>query len=100
MRNLLSPDALVAALRQRPEWAGDATAIRRTATLPSFRAAVAAVVEVADAAEELDHHPDMDIRWRTLTFTLSTHSAGGVTELDLALADRIDSAVTERSSTT
>ena len=42
----------------------------------------------------MDHHPDIDIRWRTLTFSLSTHSAGGLTQLDLELAHRIDALVT------
>jgi 4a-hydroxytetrahydrobiopterin dehydratase len=40
----------------------------------------------------MDHHPDIDIRWRTLHFTLSTHSAGGITDLDLKLAALIDAA--------
>ncbi|MFD0569605.1 4a-hydroxytetrahydrobiopterin dehydratase [Kitasatospora gansuensis] len=48
---------------------------------------------VAEAAEELDHHPDIDIRWRTLRFVLSTHSAGGLTGLDLTMAARIDQAL-------
>ncbi len=38
----------------------------------------------------MDHHPDIDIRWTTITFTCSTHSAGGVTELDVELARMID----------
>jgi 4a-hydroxytetrahydrobiopterin dehydratase len=41
-------------------------------------------------AEEMDHHPDIDLRWRTLHLTLVSHSAGGVSELDLRLARRID----------
>jgi 4a-hydroxytetrahydrobiopterin dehydratase len=45
---------------------------------------------LADAAEEADHHPDIDIRWRDVTFTLSTHSAGGVTDKDVTMAHRID----------
>ena len=45
---------------------------------------------VAEQAEELNHHPDIDIRYTTLTFTLSTHSAGGLTGKDLELAGRID----------
>ncbi|MDQ6650848.1 MAG: 4a-hydroxytetrahydrobiopterin dehydratase [Actinomycetota bacterium] len=96
MRELLSADAVAEALHARPAWHGDTGAIRRTAELPSFPAAIAVVDAVAEEAEELDHHPDIDIRWRTLAFTLSTHSAGGVTELDLTLADRIDAAVTGR----
>ena len=48
------------------------------------------VDEVAVVAEELDHHPDVDIRWRDVTFALSTHSKGGVTDRDVELARRID----------
>lgn len=75
-------------------WTGDAAAITRTVSLPTFPAAIAAVDRIAVAAEEADHHPDIDIRWRTLTLTLSTHSAGNrVTRKDLALARRIDEIV-------
>ena len=87
---LLSPDDVTAALRELPLWSGGADGIERTLELPSFRAAAEAVSMIADVAEQLDHHPDLDLRWRTLHLTLVTHSAGGVTELDLELARRID----------
>jgi 4a-hydroxytetrahydrobiopterin dehydratase len=48
------------------------------------------VDDVAVVAEALDHHPDVDIRWRNVTFSLSTHSRGGVTDRDVELARRID----------
>jgi 4a-hydroxytetrahydrobiopterin dehydratase len=86
----LSPDDVAAALRDLPLWSGDGDGLRRTVELPSFRDAVAAINAIADVAEEMDHHPDIDLRWRTLHLTLASHSAGGVTELDLALARRID----------
>lgn len=86
----LSPDAVAAALADLPLWSGDADGLRRSVELPSFRDAVAAIVAIADVAEELDHHPDVDLRWRTLHLALVSHSAGGVSELDLALARRID----------
>ncbi|MGY1804311.1 4a-hydroxytetrahydrobiopterin dehydratase [Blastococcus sp. SYSU D00922] len=86
----LSPDEITAALRGLPNWSGDADGIRRSVELPSFRDAVAAIVSIADVAEEMDHHPDVDLRWRTLHLAVVTHSAGGVTELDLELARRID----------
>jgi 4a-hydroxytetrahydrobiopterin dehydratase len=73
-----------------PLWTGDGDGIRRSVELPSFRDAVAAIVSIADVAEEMDHHPDVDLRWRTLHLTLVSHSAGGVSELDLELARRID----------
>lgn len=89
----LSDDAVAAALSDLPLWSGDADGLRRTVELPSFRDAVAAIVAIADVAEEMDHHPDVDLRWRTLHLVLVSHSAGGVSELDLELARRIDALV-------
>ena len=86
----LSPDELAAALSGLPLWSGDGEGIRRSVELPGFADAVAAIVRIGFVAEQVDHHPDVDLRWRTLHLTLVTHSAGGVTELDLELARRID----------
>jgi 4a-hydroxytetrahydrobiopterin dehydratase len=86
----LSPDELAAALPALPLWSGDVDGLHRTVELPTFQDAVAAIGSIADVAEELDHHPDIDLRWRTLHLTLVSHSAGGVSELDLELARRID----------
>ena len=86
----LTPDELSEVLTELPLWAGDVGGLRRTVELASFRDAVAAIVSIADVAEDLDHHPDVDLRWRTLHLTLVTHSAGGVTPLDVRLAHRID----------
>ena len=86
----LSPDELSAALQGLPLWSGDGEGIHRTVALPTFRDAVAAIGSIADVAEEMDHHPDVDLRWRTLHLHLVTHSAGGVTGNDLELARRID----------
>jgi 4a-hydroxytetrahydrobiopterin dehydratase len=60
---------------------------------PDFMTGIRIVDDVALEAEALDHHPDVDIRWRTLTFVLSTHSQGGVTGRDVELARRIDGIV-------
>ncbi|NED98055.1 4a-hydroxytetrahydrobiopterin dehydratase [Phytoactinopolyspora alkaliphila] len=92
-------DALDAMLTGIPAWSGDPSAITRTVEAPDFMTAIAIVNEVADAAEEANHHPDIDIRYNTLTFTLSTHSAGGVTSADVDLARTIDAIVNGRSST-
>ena len=86
----LSPDELAAALHGLPLWSGDGDGLRRSVELPGFPDSVAALVRIAFVAEQLDHHPDVDLRWRTLHLTLVTHSAGGVTEYDLELARRID----------
>ena len=89
MPELLDDDAVSAALQDLPGWERDGNAIVRTAELPSFPAAITVVDRVAAVAEERKHHPDIDIRWRTLTFRCSTHSEGGLTELDVALAGAI-----------
>ncbi len=86
----LSPAEVTEALTHLPLWSGDGEGLRRSVDLPSFADAVAAIVRIGFAAEALDHHPDVDLRWRTLHLTLVSHSAGGVSELDLDLARRID----------
>jgi 4a-hydroxytetrahydrobiopterin dehydratase len=91
--DVLDNDAIARAIGGLDGWSGNRDAITRNAELPSFPAAIAVVDRVALVAEEMDHHPDIDIRWRRLTFRCATHSAGGVTELDLRLAKRIDEIV-------
>ncbi|OLT15097.1 4a-hydroxytetrahydrobiopterin dehydratase [Pseudonocardia sp. CNS-139] len=93
MAELLDAPAVASALDDLPGWVREGNAIVRTAQLPSFPAAIAVVDRVAVIAEERDHHPDIDIRWRTLTFRCSTHSAGGITALDVALAAAISEQV-------
>ncbi|WP_328419948.1 4a-hydroxytetrahydrobiopterin dehydratase [Micromonospora sp. NBC_00389] len=90
MADLLTAEAVRDELGGLTGWSGDGTGISRTVELASFPAAIAVVDRVAGTAEELDHHPDIDIRWRTLTFRCVTHSAGGVTHRDVDLARRID----------
>ena len=67
-----------------------ADCLRRSIEFPTFLAGIACVGDVAADAEAMNHHPDIDIRWRTVTFTLSTHSEGGLTQLDIELAHQID----------
>jgi 4a-hydroxytetrahydrobiopterin dehydratase len=88
----LNPAELSAALAELPQWSGDGDGIRRTVKAESFLAGIDLVAEVARMAEDMNHHPDIDIRWRNVTFGLSTHDAGGVTSLDIDLAKRIDAA--------
>ena len=76
-------------------WSQEGDAITREVQAPAFLEGVRLVQHVAQVAEESDHHPDIDIRYTTLTFTLSTHSAGGVTAKDLDLAARIDRLVAD-----
>ena len=93
MAELLDDAAITARLKDLPNWTRDGKEIHRRVKAPSFMAGIDLVGDVARVAEEADHHPDIDIRWRTLTFTLSTHSAGGLTARDFDLAARIDAIV-------
>ncbi|MFI9387835.1 4a-hydroxytetrahydrobiopterin dehydratase [Kutzneria sp. NPDC052558] len=90
MAELLTDDQVTEALGRLAQWRQDGAALVRTVDLASFSAAIQAVVRVAEIAENDNHHPDIDIRWRTLTFRCATHSAGGVTSLDVTLAGEID----------
>jgi 4a-hydroxytetrahydrobiopterin dehydratase len=89
---LLGEDGVRAALSDLPGWTGDSQTITRTVSAPDFLTAIRIVDDVALVAETMDHHPDIDIRWRTLTFSLSTHSVGGVTAADIELARGVDEA--------
>jgi 4a-hydroxytetrahydrobiopterin dehydratase len=89
MSRALSEEEVADQLGSLPGWAGTTEAIGCSYAFPDFPTAIAGVDGVALEAEEMDHHPDIDIRWRTVTFSLSTHSVGGVTQLDIELAHRI-----------
>ena len=90
MAELLDDVTLEQWLKSHGPWERSGQEITRTVECPSFPAGIALVQQVAVEAERRDHHPDIDIRWRTLRFTLSTHSAGGLTQQDLDLAEEID----------
>ena len=77
-------------LTDLPGWSREGEAITKTYKLRDFTSAMAFVNDVADIAESANHHPDIDIRWNRVRLTLSTHSAGRLTELDLDVADRIE----------
>ena len=90
---VLSPAEVDAALaEQGSAWKREGDELVTTVELHDFAAALAFVNAVGAAAEAVNHHPDIDIRWRTLHFALSTHDAGGITALDVTLATRIDQA--------
>ncbi|APU18905.1 4a-hydroxytetrahydrobiopterin dehydratase [Actinoalloteichus sp. GBA129-24] len=93
MADLLSDDEIDKALTHLADWRRDGTELVRRVDLPSFTEAVAVVNRVAEIAESEDHHPDIDIRYSTLVFRLSTHSAGGITRLDVNFAQEIDNVV-------
>jgi len=87
---LLSEEEIDEALRALAAWRREGENLVRTVRCPSFRDALALVNAVADAAEAADHHPDIDIRWRRVTFRLTTKAAGGLTGRDVEMAATID----------
>jgi 4a-hydroxytetrahydrobiopterin dehydratase len=91
---VLTDEQIDAALPELNGWEHADGALRRSIKFPSFLAGIDAVRRVAEHAEAKDHHPDIDIRWRTVTFALVTHSAGGITEADVAMARDIDGILT------
>jgi 4a-hydroxytetrahydrobiopterin dehydratase len=87
----LTDDEISAALDGLDGWTREADAIRRTVVCADFRAAVALIDAVADAAEAADHHPDIELRrYKRVTFTLTTHAAKAITARDIGLATEID----------
>lgn len=90
MPKLLAHDEVERSLETLEGWELAGKSIRRTFVFSDFIAGVEFVNSVAEAAEEMDHHPDIDIRYNKVTLTLSTHKKGGLTSLDFALARRID----------
>jgi 4a-hydroxytetrahydrobiopterin dehydratase len=90
MRNKLSDLEIQRALGRLPGWSRRADTLVKTFSFQRFADGITFVNRVAKAADAVDHHPDIDIRYTKITFTLSTHDAGGVTDSDLKLAEQIE----------
>ena len=87
----LTDAEIASALARLSEWRRDGTLIRRIVRVGDFRAAIALVNAVADAAEAANHHPDICITgYRNVSFELSTHAAKAITRRDIELATEID----------
>ena len=71
-------------------WALEKGRLRRVYAFKGLKDAMAFVTRVALCAEPMDHHPDIDIRYNKVILNLSTHSAGGITQKDFALASKLD----------
>ena len=93
---VLTDSEVADALASLDGWQHTDGALRRSVTFPSFLDGIEGVRRVADLAERADHHPDIDIRWRTVTLTLVTHSEGGITDKDVALARQINDSLGDR----
>jgi len=90
MAERLSDIAIQRELGNLPGWSRRGDVITKTFQFKNFLNGINFVTVVAKAAEAADHHPDIDIRYTKITCTLSTHSAGGITQKDLDMAKQID----------
>ncbi len=90
MATLIAQSQLEEMMKRIPEWEADRKVIERTFEFDDFDQAVDFVNEIAEIAAEEEHHPDIDIRFNKVRVALSTHSEGGVTDLDLLMAAKID----------
>jgi 4a-hydroxytetrahydrobiopterin dehydratase len=88
--DLLTDEEITAAMGSLHGWKRAGGSITRSVELADFRAAFLFTGAVAYLAEQANHHPDIAIAWNKVTLTLSTHSAGGLTAADIAMAGRID----------
>lgn len=93
MSDLLVADDLSTALKKCPEWEHEKNAITRTIEFEEFNDAIDFVNDLAEIAEEAQHYPEITIRHSKVLLKLTTHDAGGVTELDIELAQRVDNLV-------
>ena len=90
MDERLSDIAIQRELGNLPGWSRRGDALTKTFQFKTFLAGIDFVGSVAHAAEAVSHHPDLDIRYTKVSCTLSTHSAGGITQKDLDLAGQIE----------
>lgn len=77
-------------LEGRTGWSRVGDTLVKTFRFPSFRDSIVFVNRLATLADEHDHHPDIDIRFDRVRVGLSTHSAGGITDKDTAMAEKIE----------
>jgi 4a-hydroxytetrahydrobiopterin dehydratase len=86
----LEEGGVLAGLALLPQWEREGEVIAREFRFKDFPAAMRFVNAVAEAAEAAEHHPDIDIRWNKVKLSLTTHDAGGLTNKDFALAQKLD----------
>ena len=93
-RQILSPGELEAFLEAHPAWVAvgepDGLVLRRRFPFASYTAGLGFVVAAAEHAEAVDHHPDLNLGWRVVTATLTTHVSKGVSRMDLDMAEALD----------
>ncbi len=88
--SLLSADEIHKRLEDVEGWERSGNSIRKQFKLDDFVGSVRFVDRLVEPAEDMGHHPDVEISWNTVTVKLSTHSEGGLTQADFELARRVD----------
>lgn len=89
----LDDGALQSVLAQLPGWSRDGNALAKEFRFQGFRPGIHFVNRIADVADAVDHHPDLEIGYGRVKVSLSTHDEGGITDLDVDLARRIEQVV-------
>ncbi len=89
MAQKLTDAAIQEQIRTVPDWSLEGSTLNRTFKFKDFVEAIAFVNRLVDPAEEAGHHPDIAISYNTVAITLTTHDAGGLTQLDFDMANRI-----------
>jgi 4a-hydroxytetrahydrobiopterin dehydratase len=97
-REKLSDDAIAAFLAAHPGWLRDGSELRRSYKFADFSSALGFVVRVGLAAEKRDHHPDVLLGWGRAEVRWTTHDRGGITSLDVDMADTSDRLYAQSSS--
>lgn len=92
MSRLLTQEEIDRQVAELPNWTADVE-LNAIYEFDDFAGALAFVNKVGEAAEDMNHHPDIDIRWNKVILSVSTHSEDGITQLDIELAHRIAAAV-------
>jgi len=90
MTDNLNDESIDGWLKNRKGWKRSGNTLTKDFQFPSFRDAIIFVNRVASLADDLDHHPDIDIRYTTVSLALTTHSTNGLTEKDVKLAESVD----------
>ena len=86
----LNDESIADWISNREGWARTGDLIQKTFSFPAFRDSIVFVNRVAGLADDVDHHPDIDIRYNKVRIGLTTHDADGLTSKDLKLAEKID----------
>ena len=99
MSAVLSDTEVQQALQRLPGWKKNGSAIERHFQFPDFVKAMDFVNQIAEAAEAVNHHPDIHISYNKVTLALVSHDSGGITQRDIRMAEKINELAAPPSST-